>query len=440
MNSNGGGFLGMNLTGKRLLILGANPETAGLVQKANDMDVCTIVTDYQPGAYAKRFANKSYDIDAVDVSKLINLAKQEKIDGVMVGVAEPLLPAYQELCTILELPCYGTLEQFQVFTDKARFKKVCREYNIPVVPEYDISIDTIEKEQSKIEFPLMIKPVDSNSSKGMYICHDAEELEKGIQKALPYSKSRKLIFEKYMTGDEVSIFYYFQNGKAILAAMHDRYTNKEQKGLVELPNLIVFPSRYIDRYQSEMDHKVKAMFKGMGLKEGKICIQSFIENGEVRFYEPTYRLNGSQEHIIVSAMNGIDAQQMMVNFALTGRMSDKDIETMNNPKFEKWGCILKPLIKVGKIKKIVGFEAISVIPEVISINPSYEEGDTVKGLGTLKQIFARIYMIADNMDRMSEVIDTIQKELVVLDESGEYMMLQPFDTSKLKQNYIDMNR
>ena len=41
---------------KKLLILGANPETVSLIKKANEMGYYTIVTDYDPKAYAKQFA------------------------------------------------------------------------------------------------------------------------------------------------------------------------------------------------------------------------------------------------------------------------------------------------------------------------------------------------------------------------------------------------
>ena len=136
----------MSFEGKRLLILGANPETAGLVKKANSMGLYTIVTDYQHGAYAKRFASKSYDINAIDVRQVIELAKTENVDGVMVGVAESLLPTYQKVCEALGIPCYATEEQIEVLINKANFKNLCREYDVPVVPEYDISIDSTDKE------------------------------------------------------------------------------------------------------------------------------------------------------------------------------------------------------------------------------------------------------------------------------------------------------
>lgn len=62
---------------KKLLILGANPETVSLVEKANSLGYYTIVTDYDPNAFAKKFASKSYNIDASDVEALVDLAKKK---------------------------------------------------------------------------------------------------------------------------------------------------------------------------------------------------------------------------------------------------------------------------------------------------------------------------------------------------------------------------
>ena len=80
----------INLKNKRLLILGANQETANIVKIAQDLGVYTIVTDYNPEAPAKVIADKSYDIDAMDVESLYKMAREERVDGILVGVADPL--------------------------------------------------------------------------------------------------------------------------------------------------------------------------------------------------------------------------------------------------------------------------------------------------------------------------------------------------------------
>ncbi len=425
----------MNLSGKKLLVLGANPETAGLVKKANELGIYTIVTDYDPKAYAKQFASEPLNINAIDLDALYDYAVQKKIDGVLVGVAESLLPTYQKLCKKLGFPCYAEPEILELMVDKKRFKDTCRKYNVPVVEEYQIDY-TDESALSQVKLPVVVKPVDSCSSKGISVCHTYDELKKGIEKALSFSNSNQLLIEKYMTGEEVIVYYTFQNGTPILTAMCDRYTNKEQKGVAQLPTAYIYPSRHLKKYMEETDEYVKKMFIDLGVQHGTTFIQSFIdEDGAVRFYEPGYRLNGAQEHYIVNAITGIDVKEMMINFALTGVMSNEDISLKAQPMFPKWGCKLSPLVKTGRIAKMTGLEEISKMPEVVSVNPSYAEGDTVTGIGTLKQIICRFFVVADTKQELKEAIGKIYETFIVEDDSGNSMFLQFFDTNIITRNY-----
>ena len=84
--------------GKKLLILGGNPETSALVRMANDMGIKTIVTSARHTDDAKKYCWKAYDIDGMDVPGVIEMAKKEKVDGVLVGVADILVPSYCKVC------------------------------------------------------------------------------------------------------------------------------------------------------------------------------------------------------------------------------------------------------------------------------------------------------------------------------------------------------
>ena len=53
----------MLLKNKRLLILGANAETAVIVRKAQKLGVNTHVMDHVPDSPAKRISDGAYDID-----------------------------------------------------------------------------------------------------------------------------------------------------------------------------------------------------------------------------------------------------------------------------------------------------------------------------------------------------------------------------------------
>ena len=423
----------MNLKGKKLLILGANPETASLVIKANELGLQTYVTDYDQNAYAKQYATNPCNIDASHTDELYELVKTENIDGVLVGVSERLLPFYAELCNRLKMPCFGTKEIFDLMIDKKKFKDTCRKYDVPVVPEFSLHDFEDINELRKIQLPVVVKPVDSCSSKGISVCKSFGELEQGIKKALSFSISKSLLIEKYMTGDEVVIYYIIQDGEPIFVTMCDRYCNKDQEGVAQLPTSYIFPSKYVDSYIADVDENMKRMI--IGIKNGTLFIQSFVENGKLRVYEPGFRLNGAQEHMIVSKMIGIDAKECLINFAITGKMSDEKLDKRACPKLNGMGCKLSPLVREGKIVKIEGMEEIAKIPGVISIHPSYREGETVKGLGTLKQIVCRFFVVSDNKEQLKRTLEQIYKNFNVIDEYGNSMLLAPFDTNIILEKY-----
>ncbi len=348
----------------------------------------------------------------------------------LVGVAEALLPAYCEVCSRLHMPCYSTTDKFEIMVRKDFFKNKCREYGVPTIREYD------PNDLDFVEYPEIVKPVDSCSSKGIRVCHNREELDQAILYALESSKSGQYLIEEYMTGDEVISYYVLQDGNPIFVGMCDRYTYKEKADLVQLPNAYIFPSRHIDSYVEHSDPAMKAMMKGLGLKNGSIFFQCFVDqDGIVRTYEPGYRLNGAQEHMIISRVSGIDAKEMYINMALNGKVADVDLAPLANPKHAQMACKLSPLVHTGKIKSIEGLDEIRKLPGVISVNPSYRVGDTVTGEGTLKQIICRFFLLTDDKEELKELIEKIHSLLKVRDDNDQEMLFGLFDANILEERY-----
>lgn len=325
------------------------------------------------------------------------------------------------------MPCYSTADKFSIMVNKDLFKEKCREYNVPTIKEYTLEDD--------ISYPVIVKPVDSCSSKGISVCHNNKELKQGIDFALKFSNSRKYLIERYMTGDEVVIYYVIQDGNPIFVGMCDRYTYKGKEKLVQLPISYIFPSRYTKSYIDNTDNMVKNMIRGLGLENGSIFFQAFVEDGNIEIYEPGFRLNGAQEHIIISQVSGIDAKELYINLALTGKVSNVDLEPLSNPLMEKYACKLSPLINIGKINKIKGLKEISELEDVISVNPSYNEGDIVTGEGTLKQIVSRFFIVSKDKKSLIDTINKVYELLVVEDENGQDMLIGKFDTDIINLRY-----
>ena len=174
----------------------------------------------------------------------------------------------------------------------------------------------------------------------------------------------------------------------------------------------------------------------MNVQNGVLFLQSFIENGSVYIYEPGFRLNGAQEHMIVSELTGIDAKELLINYALNGKMSDINIEDRADPYFHNMcACKLSPLVKEGKIGTISGVEKIRRFNGVVAVNPNYEDGEVVAGLGTQRQMAANIFIVAPTMELLKERVDAVIENFHVTDENGNNMLLLPFDTDIITTEY-----
>ncbi len=407
---------------KKLLILGANPETAVLVQVAKDMGIYTVVTDYLPNSFAKKIADKSYDVDGLNVNGLVELVKKEQIDGILIGTADPLIPSYYQVCSRLKLPCYVTEESMEAFTNKRNFKEVCKRFEIESVPEYKLE-DVLKNKN--IVYPILIKPVDGRSGKGMSVCFSLNEVEGAIKKALDASRCKEFLIERYMNCDDVFMYYTFADGKVFLSAMADRFTSREQKGVDPVVLGGIYPSKYLKLYQENIHEKMCKMFHSLNIKNGVLLIQAFVENGHFYVYDPGFRLQGGAPHILMESINGFDQQKMLVRFALTGKVDTAEIEEKNDYLFHgKVGASQVVLLKGGRIGKINGIDTVKQIPGVVAATQRLFEGDEVTMIGTEQQVLVRFHMVCETKEELRQLVNKINHTIKVFDTEGNEMCLK----------------
>lgn len=422
-----------NLQGKKLLIMGANPETVPLVEMANEMGIKTLVTSNRPDDAAKKVTWKSCNVDGMDVPGLIALAREEQVDGVLVGVADILVPAYCKVCDALNLPCYATQEIVDVFSYKDVFKATCERYGIHGIPEYYLDESLNPSDIEKIVYPVMVKPVDSCSGMGMTVCFGEEELRPAVKKALDASKEKRFIVEKYMQCEDMGMYYTFQDGECSASCIYDRYTTDEQRGLSRVCLGGTYPSKHIEEYFQRMHENALRMFKSIGIRNGVLMLSAFYENGEFYVYDTGFRLQGEAPHLLMKAIHGFDQREMLIKFALTGSEGKVDLNKEDDPYFRgKWAATLWFLLRKGRIKKITGLEEIDKDPRIVANVQRLFQGDEVceEWVGTEKQVLTRLYLVCDSKKELAETLKEYMDKVKVLDEEDNSMVLQGFDVSK----------
>jgi biotin carboxylase len=409
-----------NLQNRRLLILGGNPETKTLVDLAKEMGVFTIVADPNPLAPAKKTASIKVNVDGMDVDAIVNQAKKYCAEGVLVGVADILVPTYQRVCEELGFPCYATPDIIAAFSSKDGFIATCKSYGVSTIPTF--ALDDL----SNIDYPVIVKPVDNGAGVGMSICNTPQELASGIDKALYASLRKRIVIERYMQCDDLFAYYNFIDGKPYLAALADRFTCKASETGSPVCIGARYPSAHLIPFKEVVHPKLIEMFQGLGIRNGVLNLQFFYDGNNFYAYDPGFRLQGEAPHLHLLAANGFDNREMLVNFALTGSMYGGDFASVNDVQLNKQNAVtVWVLLKQGAIHSIDGIEYVKSLSSFKFLLQRFFVDDEVSEdmLGTERQVFCRIYLQHSDLNVLDSDIRSINKNLCVETINSESMIV-----------------
>lgn len=420
---------------KRIIILGSVESSFEVVQHAKKLGYYTIVVSNAPGK-ASLIADEFVQIDVKDQSAIIDYINTNRIDGIFTGPSEFLTKTMIDLCEITGLRCYITSKQWNICQDKKFFKELCRKFNIPCVPDYQLTKELKYEDLKKINYPVIVKPVDSYSSKGISICTNESELKHAIEYALSFSPSKNFIVEKFITNDYgFSCRYIANNGKIFLSATNDRYTVDKAGGKAMISGLSIFPSKKTKEFIEKNNQNIIAMFKSIGIRNGSFFMQALVDNdGQIYFHEMGLRLSGGLIFKMFEETCGFNDLEMMIRYAMEGQMANIEEEKLINPYFNNIiTCSLTIPLQVGIIAKIEGKETIKKWSNVIEFIQYYNEGDIIKSeyIGTLSQHFGRIKIVGNKIDDIYSTIKMIHNTLVIEDVNGNNLIYKKFDINRI---------
>ncbi len=405
------------LEGKKLLILGGGATSIDIVKAAQALGVYVIVTDYYDvnRSPAKLIANECWNESITDYDKLCALIKEKSVNGIITGFTDSYLMPYQHLCELSGLPCYATKEVFELTMDKARFKQLCRDNDVPVIPEYDLaSFDpSIINENHKV----IVKPVDNSGSRGVILCTKPEDFQKCLDYALSFSEKKQVVIERYMEMDSISISYTIQDGVVSLSTTDDRYVHKAASGS-SVTQCGIYPSKYTEAYIQKIDGKMKKMYERAGLKNGVLAVQFFTDGNEFYVMEMGYRLTGGQHYTYTMAENGISSLDQLIRFAVTGSMADYSIAERDNACFKHIYCHLFILGKEAKIARFEGLDYLKQMPEVMHLTEMKKIGDKVGVDGTSAQKVVGVHLKVNDIAHLKKVLDNVKEHFHFYDEEG----------------------
>ena len=160
------------------------------------------------------------DIQAMEFDKIVNFAKKQKIDLVIVGMDDPLVGGLVDELEAMGIKAFGPCKNAAILEGSKAFSKdLMKKYNIP-----SAGYETFTSAKKALQFvqsasyPLVLKADGLALGKGVLICNNLEEAKAGIETIMVKKQfgdaGRTLVVEEFMVGREVSVLA-FVDGKTI---------------------------------------------------------------------------------------------------------------------------------------------------------------------------------------------------------------------------------
>lgn len=212
-----------------VLILGAGLMQKPAILAAKKNSLKTFVVDANPAAESIKYADTFSQIDLKDRKGIFEYAKQLSQTENLVGIftsGTDFSASVSYAAEKLHLPCHS-FESALNASDKARMRMCFEKNGVPSPVFLVLSGEISEKDAvccaEKIGFPCVVKPVDNMGARGCRIVRNKDEVYSSVMEAAENSRSKTVILEEFMTGDEYSIDALIYNGTMTITGFADRH-------------------------------------------------------------------------------------------------------------------------------------------------------------------------------------------------------------------------
>ena len=398
---------------KALVLAGGFPQIELLKQlKARGIE--TVLADYYAEPVAKPYADKFYRESTLDIEAITRVAKEEKVDFLITCCTDQALLTVAKVSEDLGLPCYIDHQTGLNVTNKQYMKKVFNKFDIPTA-KHVIMASYNEEQLAGLEFPLIVKPVDCNSSKGVKRVENHAELKEAVEKAISYSRTDTAIVEEFIDGEELSADVYVENGVAHLLSVSslDKIADNDK--------FVIFRGRY----SSEVVEKVHDLVQGIaqkianafGLVNSPMLIQMITDGRRAAVLEFSARTGGGVKFMLIKKASGFDVISAVIDLTL-GNKPHVDKVTPENKFIANEFIYCKP----GIFDHLENFEELKnegVITEYCLFKWKGAEFDTIENSGDRVGGFT---VQADTLEDLRAKHAKAVAELKVIAQDGSDMM------------------
>lgn len=398
---------------KKILVLPGTQWQVPLIEKIQEMGHQALVVNPDPDAPGMQKADQVLVSDIFDKKRVIAFGLNQKVEAVMSDECDIAMNLVAELGKVFNVPTLDE-ETAALYTDKFLMREFSKKYGLRY-PEYKLckTIEDAELFLDEIKKPIIIKPLDSNASHGVFKCTTEEEVHNHFDESMSFSRVEKSVLaERFILGTEFTI-----DG---VKTPHGHYTMaiSEKKHFAHnesIANELLF-SHYNPRFDYDKLRATNDAFvMKSNLQFGFTHAEYKYEDGEFYLIEIAARGGGNMiSSCITQYMTGYDTYHYLIECA-TGNVYDEDFSL--RPEYADRAAVLKFFETPeggGKVSAIKGLDYIKNEPDIKAYRLNFKIGDTIENALNDSVRIGFYIVCSENMQKLRDVINNVEKNFKII--------------------------
>ncbi len=206
----------VDLKGK-LLVLAASVNQIPIIERAQALGYAVLTLDNNPQNPGHRIADEAVNCDTRDLDSVIQIARREKVGGIIAAATDVALPTAAAVGLALGLPA-PSMKAAQTLVIKSSFREFQNKLGLPA-PRW-------AKDPRAFTYPrpAIVKPAAASGSRGIRIVDDMDRLQTLFLEACEISLDGAAIVEEMLPGSQHTIEGIMSAGRIAACLVTDRLT------------------------------------------------------------------------------------------------------------------------------------------------------------------------------------------------------------------------
>lgn len=297
---------------KALVLAGSCPQIV-LLGLLKDRGIETILADNNVNAVARPYADHFVKVDLLNVEAVKQVAIEQQVDFLITVCADQVLITVAKVSEELGLPCYIDYQTAVDVSDKSLMKDIFHKHDIPTSKNVFMSELDMDK-IADLAYPLVVKPADAYSSKGVRKVTNEEELRQFFTEAANISRSGLVIVEEYVDGAEITVDFQVVDGVAhLLSASNTEKVDYKDR-------FVPFRTRYPAAISEDTLERIRVIGQkiadAFGLKNSPMLVQLLTDDKRESVLEFCARNGGGAKYHLIKFASGFDSIDGVIRLTL----------------------------------------------------------------------------------------------------------------------------